>query len=82
MTTPADKLPASLPMETVELIADYQHRDEMRARIRAEMVQQKKVKLYMRASEAAIPAEQLVQELADALTRQETAQADAAARRV
>ena len=65
-TTLTENIPYSVPMETVQLIADYQYRDRLSYLLRTENIEQSKTKRVLEALKAQIPADQLAQMVADA----------------
>jgi hypothetical protein len=65
-TTLTENIPYSVPMETVQLIADYQYRDRLSYLLRTENIEQSKTKRVLEALKAQIPAGQLEQMVADA----------------
>ena len=65
-TTLTENIPFSVPMETVQLIADYQYRDRLSYLLRTENIEQSKTKRVLVALKAQIPANQLEQMVADA----------------
>jgi hypothetical protein len=65
-TTLTENIPFSVPMETVQLIADYQYRDRLSYLLRTENIEQSKTKRVLEALKAQIPADQLAQMVADA----------------
>jgi hypothetical protein len=64
--TQTENIPQSVPMETVQLIADYQYRDRLSYLLRTENIEQSKTKRVLVALKAQIPADQLEQMVADA----------------
>jgi hypothetical protein len=64
--TLTENIPYSVPMETVQLIADYQYRDRLSYLLRTENIEQSKTKRVLEALKAQIPADQLAQMVADA----------------
>jgi hypothetical protein len=69
MDTPTEELPAFIPLETIQLIADYQYRKRITFLIRTEAIEQGKVKRILEALKAQIPADQLDALVADALVK-------------
>ena len=69
METPTEELPAFIPLETIQLIADYQYRKRITYLIRTEAIEQGKAKRVLDALKAQIPADQLDALVADALVK-------------
>ena len=69
MDTPTEDLPAFIPLETIQLIADYQYRKRITFLIRTEAIEQGKAKRVLDALKAQIPADQLDALVADALVK-------------
>ena len=69
METPTEELPAFIPLETIQLIADYQYRKRITFLIRTEAIEQGKAKRVLDALKAQIPADQLNALVADALVK-------------
>ena len=59
MDTPVEDIPAFIPLETMEVIADYQYRKRISYLIRTETIEQNKSKRVYEAMKAQIPADQL-----------------------
>jgi hypothetical protein len=66
---PIEELPSILPLETVQLIADYQYRKRIAFLIRTEAIEQGKAKRVLDALKAQIPADQLDALVAAALAK-------------
>ncbi len=66
---PIEELPSILPLETVQLIADYQYRKRVQYLIRTEAIEQGKSKRVLDALKAQIPADQLDTLVAAALVK-------------
>jgi len=62
-------LPFDVPLETVQIVADYQYRDRIRYLIRTEAIEQNKAKQVLNALKAQIPVDQLDALVADALVK-------------
>jgi hypothetical protein len=77
MDTPTEELPAFIPLETIQLIADYQYRKRITFLIRTEAIEQGKAKRVLDALKAQIPADQLDALVADALVKVNTPSASA-----
>ena len=71
-TTQTENIPFSVPMETVQLIADYQYRDRLSYLLRTENIEQSKTKRVLEALKAQIPTDQLEQMVADAKAKIDT----------
>ena len=69
MDTPTEELPAISPLETIQLIADYQYRKRIQFLVRTEAIEQGKAKRVLDALKAQLPAEQLDTLVADALVK-------------
>ena len=69
MDTPTEDLPAFIPLETIQLIADYQYKKRITFLIRTEAIEQGKAKRVLDALKAQIPADQLDALVADALVK-------------
>ena len=69
MSTKTEELPFDVPLETVQLVSDYQYRDRIRYLIRTEAIEQGKAKAVLNALKAQIPADQLDALVADALVK-------------
>ena len=69
METPTEELPVFIPLETIQLIADYQYRKRISYLIRTEAIEQGKAKRVLDALKAQIPADQLDALVADALVK-------------
>ena len=69
METPTEELPVFIPLETIQLIADYQYRKRISYLIRTEAIEQGKAKRVLDALKAQIPADQLDTLVADALVK-------------
>lgn len=69
MDTPTEELPSFIPLETFQLIADYQYRKRITYLIRTEAIEQSKAKRVLDALKAQIPADQLETLVADALVK-------------
>jgi hypothetical protein len=69
MDTPTEELPAFIPLETIQLIADYQYRKRITFLIRTEAIEQGKAKRVLDALKAQLPADQLDVLVADALVK-------------
>jgi hypothetical protein len=67
MSTKTEELPFDVPLETVQVVADYQYRDRIRYLIRTEAIEQNKAKQVLNALKAQIPADQLDALVAEAL---------------
>jgi hypothetical protein len=67
MSTKTEELPFDVPLETVQVVADYQYRDRIRYLIRTEAIEQNKAKQVLDALKAQIPADQLDALVAEAL---------------
>jgi hypothetical protein len=67
MSTKTEELPFDVPLETVQLISDYQYRDRIAYLVRTEAIEQGKAKRVLDALKAQIPADQLDALVADAL---------------
>ena len=69
MDTLTEELPAFIPLETIQLIADYQYRKRISYLIRTEAIEQGKAKRVLDALKAQIPADQLDALVADAVAK-------------
>jgi hypothetical protein len=69
MDTPTEDLPAFIPLETIQLISDYQWRKRISVLIRTEAIEQNKVKRILDALKAQLPADQLDTLVAAALVK-------------
>jgi hypothetical protein len=69
MSTKTEELPFDVPLETVQVVADYQYRDRIRYLIRTEAIEQGKAKRVLDALKAQLPADQLDALVADALVK-------------
>ena len=69
MSTKTEELPFDVPLETVQLISDYQYRDRIAYLIRTEAIEQGKAKRVLEALKAQIPADQLDALVADAVAK-------------
>lgn len=72
MSTKTEELPFNVPLETVQIISDYQYRDRISYLIRTELIEQSKAKRVLDALKAQIPADQLDALVADALVKVNT----------
>lgn len=68
-STPAEELPPEFPIETVQLLADYQWRDRVSYLIRTENIEQNKSKRILESLKAQIPSDQLDALVAAALAK-------------
>jgi hypothetical protein len=69
MNTSMEDIPAFIPIETINLISDYQQRKRIATLIRTENIEQGKSKRILEALKAQIPADQLNSLIANALTK-------------
>ena len=69
MSTKVEELPFDVPLETVQIVSDYQYRDRIRYLIRTEAIEQGKAKAVLNALKAQIPADQLDALVTDALAK-------------
>lgn len=69
MATPADQLPYDFSDTTRMLVADYQHRNAIRALLAAEKIQQNIVKWALHGVKMQIPAADYDKAVDEALTR-------------
>ena len=69
MDTPTEELPTFIPLETIQLIADYQYRKRITYLIRTEAIEQGKAKRVLDALKAQIPADQLDALVTEALVK-------------
>ena len=69
MDTPTEELPTFIPLETIQLIADYQCRKRITYLIRTEAIEQGKAKRVLDALKAQIPADQLDALVTEALVK-------------
>jgi len=67
MSTKTEELPFEVPLETVQLVSDYQYRNRIAYLIRTEAIEQGKAKRVLEAMKAQIPADQLDALVAEAL---------------
>jgi hypothetical protein len=69
MDTPTEELPSFIPLDTFQLIADYQYRKRITFLIRTEAIEQNKAKRILDALKTQIPADQLDALVVEALVK-------------
>ena len=69
MSTKTEELPFDVPLETVQIISDYQYRNHISYLIRTEAIEQGKSKRILEALKAQLPVDQLDALVADALVK-------------